>query len=240
MVIEQKRLFFSTLRVILDDEKLRMALQEKRYSYISGVSYQHFHFGEDMRVKEKKTAVIDLNDNFDAIFAKFHDTTRNEIHRTYRMPDLAIVVEDKNISALFSLHKKFERKQSRHPLSFFSFSASTFFSAYYKGELIASVACYHDEHYTRVRAIFSLRLFEKDKEKYRIIAYAARRLIWEACQYGKRKGNTIFDLGAINLTDPKKKPITDFKSGFGGKIVDEYTYTYESPLFHFLKRLIFR
>ena len=181
-----------------------------------------------------------MENDLDTIFAKFNDTTRNEIRKTYRMPDLAIVIEDKNIITLFALHKKFERKQNRTPLSLFSFRASTFFSAYDKGKLITCVACYHDKRYTRVRAIFSVRLFEKDKEKYRIIAYATRRLIWEACQYGKSKSNALFDLGALNFTDPRKKSITDFKSGFGGEIVDEYTYTYESPLFHFLKCLTFR
>lgn len=236
MVIERKHLFFSTLRVILDDEVLKKAFRERRYSYISGVSYTRFHFGEDIRIKTKKTAVIDLKNDLDAIFAKFHDTTRNEIRKTYRMPDLAIVIEDKNITTLFALHKKFERKQNRSPLSTSSFRASTFFSAYDKGELIACIACYHNARYTRVRAIFSARLFEKnDKEKYRVIAYATRRLVWEACQYGKRKGNVLFDLGALNLADPKKKHITDFKSGFGGEIVDEYTYTYESSFFRLLR-----
>src|SRR3989344_9109484 len=101
MVIEQKHLFFSTLRVILDDETLKRAFQEKQYAYISGLSYNRFDFGKNVRIKEKKTAIINMENDLDTIFAKFNDTTRNEIRKTYRMPDLAIVIEDKNIITLF-------------------------------------------------------------------------------------------------------------------------------------------
>jgi len=114
------------------------------------------------------------------------------------------------------------------------------FSAYYKGELISLILCFDSFPYLRARSICSKRLEINDKEKYKIISNSTRRLVYEICKYGKERHYRLFDLGSMpsNLKDKKKTGIAKFKGAFGGKLEDEYTYTYKSSLYKFFERLV--
>lgn len=238
MIIKRRKfLFFTSLRIILDDELLKRAFKQKKHLYISAISYNKFDFGPDVKIKNKKTSVIDLTQSLDDIFNKFKKNTRNEIRKTDNITGLKIVINDRSLREIYNLHKKFERGQGRKPLAISSFKESVFFSAYYNKKLISCVACYHDNLYIRIRLIFSTRLFKKGNDVYTIIGYSTRRLVWEACKYGKLKNNILLDMGAVNFDDAKKEGITNFKMDFGGKVVDEYSYIYKNKVVYFFNRL---
>jgi hypothetical protein len=238
MIIKKRKfLFFTSARIILDDQKLVRAFHEKKYYYLSGLSYRRFDFGPAVSVKQKQTILIDLVPQPEEILASFHDTTRNEIRRTFRMPDVTFVSDDKNLRAARTLYRRFETFQKR----IFPFPVSLvghrLFSAYSHNELIAAVLCYDAPPILRARAIFSRRHETHSPKERNETGYATRRLVYEASRWGHEHGYQFFDMGAINTRDPAKASITAFKRGFGGKEIDEYTYTSTSMIIAFLTYL---
>ena len=227
--VERTYLFFRYARVILNDELLTRLIHERVYSYIVGVSHTKIAFEYNVSMRQKKTLIIPLDASLEQVFRSFNDTARNEIRRTERTPEFAFTVNDgkwDDVYALYRAHRK-ERGLPIHPLHFLKWGM--LFNAYWKGVLISTITCYDAKPYLRIQNIFS-KLAGKDKELRRITGYASRRLVYEICKYGNENGYTLLDMASANITDPAKAGITQFKSSFGGVLIDEYIYTYKSAL----------
>src|SRR6185295_3255510 len=83
MLIEDRKLFFPTALVILDDEEAIRTAKSKKYSRVTIISNNELDLpGFDVR--SKMTGLIDLKSDFDATTSTFSKTTRNEIARTFR------------------------------------------------------------------------------------------------------------------------------------------------------------
>ncbi len=233
MVIEKNYFFFKTLRVVLGDEKLREALHAKRHAYITGLSYNASLGEEEVRVKIKKTPVIDFAGRTDEDFLRAaNDTTRNEIRRTFKTPELSFKIPDQNRKEIWRMYAKFERAGGRVLRKFGYFEKSFFAGAYYHEKLISAIVCYDSKPYLRVHAIVSLRKAEPELKKY--ISFATRRLVFELAKCARERGYTWLDLGGVNLKDEAKAGIDAFKLSFGARLIDEYTYTYKGGLFGLL------
>ncbi len=233
MIFKKNVFGFKTVRYVLepwpDLDKLK-----KDHSAIYILSYQKKDL-PNWHIKVKDTPIIKLNQPFDDIFAGFNHTTRNEIRRTFdnRIPDLKIVSDDKNIKENYELSKNFEYSQNRVPEPMTSYQGCKFFAAYYKNEIISSIICFDCPPVLRAKAICSKRLKTHDKELYKIISYASRRLIYEAIKYAQKNNYDIFDLGSVNFD---KKNLAQFKMNFTQSLIKEYAYTYMSPTFQFFKQ----
>lgn len=241
MIIKRRKfLFFTSTRIILDDDALNRAFTEKNDSYITGISYNKFDFGSDVKVNPKQTIVIDLNRDLDDIMKSFNETARRYIRKSYEIDQLSIVARDDNLKDAYKVYKNFTLAQKRTPHSFSYFSnGSIFFNAYLNGEIISSVGCYDSKPYLRAWAICSKRLEAQDKGLYKIIGYASRRLFYEICKYGKENGYTTVDLGGYNVK-AAKTGIAQFKSSFGGLVASDYTYSYKTPLLRIAMRFFKR
>ena len=235
MVIRRNFIFFCTIRVIFDDAMLRRVLDERRYSYITGLSYDGAFSGNGVSRKAKKTVVVNLQKAEEETFRAFNDTSRNEIRRTESMHEFRFAVPDSARDAIWRLYRDFESRSSRPVRAQRYFRHHLFMGAYYNDTLVAAIILYDSHPILRVNAIVA-----RDKESFperKYVGYATRRLIWEACKYGMLHGYELLDLGGINLTEKTKAGITAFKMSFGGELMEEYTYTYKSPVFNFLRKL---
>lgn len=240
MIFLKKKFIFNTVRIIMEDDKIDKYLDKKKYQKIVIISYNKLDLDKDFHVHHKLTPNIYLDKELDDILANFNDTSRNETRRTFKNPDLRFIADDKNFNEVYEVYKNFEYAQKRAPFSKRAMKDYTVFSAYYKGELISIILCFNSFPYLRARSICSKRLEIKDKEKYKIISNATRRLVYEICKYGKERGYKLFDLGSMpaNLNDPKKAGIAEFKGSFGGKLEDEYTHTYKSKIYRTFEKLV--
>lgn len=234
-IIERKYIVFRSARVILNDDLLLVLIRNKAYSYIVGISQTLIDVPENVKVKHKKTSLINLMRPAEEILQSFHDTTRNEVRRTFAMPEMSIAINDANAQEMHALYNKF-RKAKKLDVHYKSFlESASRFSAYYNGELVAVITVYEVPPKMRIQNIFSK--VDDAPETRRIIGYATRRLVYEICAYGSKKGYASLDLASVNLTDTAKSGITKFKLSFGGDISDEYTYTYRSALARFLSSI---
>jgi len=241
MIKESKKLFFKKLDLILEDDflvKISDSRGYKKYGSVVALSYKILDLKDFFR-KEKNTSVIDLTQDIDTVFSKFSDTTRNEIRKTERNKELSFVQDDSNYDNLYILYKDFEFYQKRVPINTEQFKVHTIFSAYYKDKPISAVSVTKSDKELRIRSIFSKRLKTDDKEIYKLISNASRRVIFEVCKWGKENGFESLDMASVNMDNPKTQSIAKFKMSFGGDTVTEYTYIYKSELFSLFEKFTF-
>ncbi len=236
MILETKKLFFKTAFIVFEDDKIKEAVQNRRYSSFVGITRNDLNLPGVIR-GVKKTSVIDLIQSEEGIFSAFNDTTRNEIRRTDKISELRIAPDDNNLLLSYELYKKFEYSQGRVPFPITNMKDCFVFSAYLGNRVISGVYVDSGGKNLRIRYIFSERLKTEDQELYKTVGYASKRLIWEICRWGKTGGFSSLDMAAVNFTDKKKEGITKFKMSFGGMLADEYTYLYKSKLFSYFEKL---
>ena len=238
MIQERNKLLFRSLRVLHQQENLKELLDKNKYDYITVISYSDLGLEKEGYIlKHKNLANIALNGAIEDVLERFARRTKQEVLSTYKIPELEFKIADQDLKTTYKLYKDFERAQGRKPWGRESFDGVINFNAYYKGELIASVPCYDVFPYLQVRAIFSKRMGESDRELYKLIGSATRRLIFEACKYGKERGYKFVGLGSVNYSTEQKANVANFKMFFGSELGDEYTYTYKSRKFIFLEKI---
>ncbi|TSC78281.1 MAG: hypothetical protein G01um101433_315 [Parcubacteria group bacterium Gr01-1014_33] len=227
---------FSYARILTSGISLEEAEGlKKKFRYLHVYSYARAHI---LWCKERvqRTALIDLNQGVDDIFKKYSDTCKKHIRRGEKNADLKIVSEDKDSDASYRLYREVKKEEGAKPDIKKEFDNCLFFNAYYNGRMIVTMSFYDNGEYIRAKHTASLR--REMGERAKVSAHASRMLIWEMCKWGKRNNRKFFDLAGLNLDDPSKKGIVEFKRSFGGDEMDIYMYRYATPAFSALKRVI--
>ncbi len=241
MLKEKTKFGFKTAMFILPewDNRLNVRKLKKKYSRLTFITNQKQNLA-GFRLRIRKTPIIKLKGkSLEDIFGQFKYESRHRIRKTYKISELKFAADDKNFPLHYQLYKKFEYSQGRVPDSKEQLKNCIFFGGYYQNQLVSQVICENIDNQTlRVRNISSRRLETKDKKTYRLIAWASRRVMYEAIKWAQENNFSAFDLNGVNFVDPAKKGITEFKLGFGGQVVNEYTYTYKKPLFRILEKLV--
>lgn len=238
MIQEKQKLFFKTIRVLLQNERLPEVADTEKHSFITIISYKPLSLGKEFDLKKKDIVNIYVNKDIKEILAGFKRTTRQEINKTYNIERLKIVADDKNFDTTYKLYKEFEYAQGRVPWGKESFENTVLFNAYFRDTLVSSISCYDTFPYFQVRAMFSKRLSAVDRKLQKIISFSTRRLVYEVCRFAHNKGFTFVGLGSVNFSDPQKARVAQFKNFFGGRVEHEYTYTYKSALFKFFEKFL--
>ena len=221
-------------RMIFQDKLFLDWIEKNKYPMIILISQNKVDVPNSANISSKKTANIDLKKDIKEILSNFNSTTRNEVRRTFKMDDLEFRREDRIDKKIYKIYKNFrkDKKLSLRDRKFLE--SASLYVAYYKGEPISFVTVYDVRPSLRIQNIFSDISKESDSELKKIIGYSTRRLIYEIAKFGSENGYNFLDMAGVNLDDPKKQGITKFKMGFGGELVDEYTYTYKRP---FLRKM---
>ena len=237
MILESKKYFFNTASIVLDDDKIPSIIDSGRYSSIVILSYNKLDLS-GFSEYSKPTLLIKLNQSEKDIFSSFNDTTRNEIRKTYKEESLKFTFSESPTEESYDVYKKFEYNQGRVPVSFPKISNTIFLGAYLDNVLISGIYINKSFPYLRIRSIFSERLKEDDKNKYKIIAYSTRRIVWEACLWGMKNNFVSLDMASVNINNPKTLSIAKFKMSFGKDLTPEYTYIYKTKIYSFFEKLI--
>lgn len=210
---------------------------KRKFLYVFIYSYSPLDL-PDFALKEQTTAIIDLTQSLDDIFAKFRKNTRNEIRKMESTADITYRVPDTDLNSSYSLYKRVKRKDDKVATIDIKedFKGCLFFNAYQNKTLVVSMSCYDNGTTLRLKHIVSRRK-EEGFNSY-IMGAVSRKLIWEICKYGKNIGRTSFDLAGTNLADSTKSGVTMFKQSFGGEQGAVYIYRYERRMFTLVKKLL--
>lgn len=242
MRIDKQRGPFKSIEIFLEEVSPDEICElRKRYSRVTILSHRPLSGIEGFRLRQKKTPNIYLKNGLESVLSGFRDTVRNEVHRTERLEGFEVRLSDRDMNATYPLYRSFEFAQGRAPITKTDFARFICASAYFNGRLISGITFFQSGDKIRIRSIFSLRLNVRgleDRELYKIVGFASKRLIYEVCRYGIAHDAKLVDLASINLTDPEKEPIARFKSGFGAEIEDEYQYLWSSRIYTALERIV--
>ena len=210
----------SYARIFCDRLSNSMAKNLKQnFDYVYVVAYKDIEDAE-FEIIEKKSAVIPLSDNIDNVFSKFHSTTRNEIRKSLK--NISILVESniKDWNKFYNFHKNCEKDRGWIPAPLDELKKSIIVSIKYLGDYIAAFSCYEGEGMLRVDRIFSARKSSKfEKLRSVIFSSSSRRIVYELCKIGIGKECRFLDLGGVDLNDPVKRGISEFKMKFGSQII---------------------
>ncbi|HMR88665.1 MAG TPA: hypothetical protein PKD51_10950 [Saprospiraceae bacterium] len=167
----------------------------------------------------KETAIINTDCDLDQIKSRFSATCRNEINKSFKIDSLEIKFIDSDIDEAYNFHRICEEERSWKPIPFEEFKSSIVLIAKYNSKLVSGISCYTNDGVMRIGRIFSSRrsLSFLDIPKS-LISSINRRVIFEGIAYAKSKGCDLFDLGGIDLNDPIKSGISNFKLSFNPHI----------------------
>ena len=230
MIIQDRKLFWRTANIIFEDDAIMPLKNDGKYGSIVSLSYHKLDLPGFVSYS-KPTLLINLTKSEEDIMRGFNDTTRNEIRKTMKDSSLSFRIEEKPSTESYEIYSRFEYSQGRVPVSRKILSDCVSCAGYCGDDLISGVYVIKSGQYLRIRSIFSKRLSTEDKELYKIIAASTRRVIWEACLWGKGRGYRSLDMASVNPNNPKTANIAKFKMSFGKELVPEYTYIYKSPSF---------
>jgi hypothetical protein len=223
--------------VVLDDEKVFELAKSGKYSSIVVLSYNQLNLPGFISYS-KPTLLINLTKSENDILYDFNDTTRNEIHKTFKNDALNFKSIDAPDQQAYSLYEKFEYAQGRIPVSLNDLIENIFFGAYLNDEIISGIFVMKCFPYLRIRSIFSKRMVIEDKEFYKLVSNATRRVVWEACLWSKKNNYVSLDMASVNINNPKTLSIAKFKMSFGKELTPEYTYIYKTTLFAFFEKFV--
>ncbi len=206
----------------------------------------------------KLTSIIDLNQNLDTIWKKFHTNTIRGIKRAEK--NCINIKINQHYDQFYQIYKNF-LKQKRLKSFFEPFGVGiiplniiknkgTLFVAEYNGEILGGIVSLVDTSNIEYWIGASKRL-ECQKDINALIGCANRLIFWEAIKYAKERGIKEFDLGGYWPENEAKKDlmksgINSFKSSFGGEVIQGYSYakgyskslTLAYYLYNFKKRRI--
>ncbi|MDO9373808.1 MAG: hypothetical protein Q7T76_05305 [Ferruginibacter sp.] len=189
------------------------------YSFV--ISYGSLNDSE-YKCTAKNSCVIDLQDGAEKAFSKFNSTSRNEVRRSEKIPDLVFHFgfEDFGFDTYFGFHKACEHDRNWHPVPPDELKKSLLFSASFDGKLISGMSCYTHGPYIRVGRIFSNKRSAKSEILTNLVyGCAAKRIVYEICKHSEQNKFTQLDLGGVDLVDPEKQGISKFKLSLGSQII---------------------
>ena len=201
------------------------------YDYCFIVSYNPVN-SVRFDMVEKKAAVIPLMGNIDEVFQRFHSTCKNEVRRSFKEENMEFIDHIQDWDGFYSFHTLCEAERNWKPAPREELESSMVKAIKYDGEYISGMSCYTEEKRMRIGRIFSRRRSEDFKKLSGVIfSVAARRIVYEFCQWGIANDKKTLDLGGIDPQDPSKKGISRFKMFFGSEIIQVLIGRYKSNRF---------
>ncbi len=170
---------------------------------------------------QKNACLIDLSHGAETAFSGFHATSRNEVRRSEKIENLRFQLgTGGDFDTYFDFYKTCEQARAWFPVPEEELRQSVVFTAFFEENPISGMSAYTHEGYMRIGRIFSLKRSTQDERLNNLVyGCAAKRIVFELCQFAAAKGFHTLDLGGLDLHDPAKAGITKFKLSLGGKVV---------------------
>lgn len=232
LIIKRKILFYTTKKIYFSNYPFDI---EDCDSVIFSFCKKKVDI-EGFKRKKEITTIIDLTQNLDEIWKKVNRNTRRGITKAKEAN--VNILRDCYYDQFYKMYKLFIQQMGLK--SIFNILGvgnynldimkqyGTLFVAEHEGEILAGNIVLVNN--SNAEAWFSVsKRLEVDKEKKNLISFCNRLLHWETIKYAKNKKITSYNLSGLwpeeeAAKDPKKKGINRFKLGFGGEIVEGYSY----------------
>lgn len=219
--------------MLVDDSNNQITTELKKDDYSFVVSYGNFE-DEEYQVVEKNACIIDLTKGIDDVFAKFNPTSRNEVRRADKIPEMVFhsSLENFDFDTYYAFHTDCEKDRNWFPVPPEELRQSIVFSVTFNNILIAGMSCYAHANRLRVGRIYSNKRSHQSGVLTNLVyGVASKRIVFEICKYGIAHNFSTLDLGGVDLSTPEKSGITKFKLSLGGEVVPVKLARYTSSKF---------
>ncbi|KAB2914723.1 MAG: hypothetical protein F9K23_13420 [Bacteroidetes bacterium] len=208
------------------------------YDYSFVISYGGFEDPEYNTI-DKNAGIIDLTKGLDHVFANFNKKNRQHVRGTETTEELSFTHAIDDFDSYFQFYKRCENERGWYPVPESELKNSIVFSAAFNGHFIAGVTAYTTGNKLRLGRIYSTKRSNDQTEISNALSGAStKRIIFEFCKYGIENGFATLDLGGVDLNDPSKAGITQFKQSFGIEIIPVKIGRYTSQTFNEKEHLI--
>jgi lipid II:glycine glycyltransferase (peptidoglycan interpeptide bridge formation enzyme) len=191
------------------------------------------------------TTTIDLSQDLDEIWRKFHRQHKRHIRRA--MQNGTTVSASDNFEEFHGIYKKFLKQKNyadpsglNIPSLKFMEKYCTLFIAENHGEFLAGNLYFHDKD-NALLAYGAYLISENTINKNKLSTDASCYLQWEAMKYFKNLNVTRYDLGGLDSDEMdihyQMPPLNYYKLSFGGDVITQYEYRKFNT---HLKKLLFR
>lgn len=196
----------------------------KGAAMVNFFSYEKYDV-EGFKRSDGLTTVIDLRQDLDNIWSQMRKKYTRKLIIEGEKKGIEIK-QDKNFSEFKKIYKHFRKVKKLSSDPFALLQQGTFFSAYYKGEMIAGHIFVVGQKEMRSWVTASSHLAHKKWKDKRLVGCANRMLIWQAIKWGKNQGIELFDLGGISPDSKNSglRTLAEFKESFGGQRKECYYY----------------
>ena len=174
------------------------------------------------------TLLIDLQQNTDDILGAMHKNMRYQIRRAEKDGFVWRKVDD--LKSFQSFYNAFASEKGLPRYRDNALASERDFLEVFEIILNETIVVTHaylvDPEEKRARFIYGASVRLNEEFDRNLIGRANRMGHWNEIQYFKESGLETFDFGgfAKDTEDPEKQGINNFKSAFGGTIVQENTY----------------
>jgi hypothetical protein len=189
-----------------------------RFDYIFAVCYDHCQ-AAGFDTVQKNACLIDLHKGLDHAFSKFNATSRNEVRRSEKIEGLTFQTGvPVDFNGYYDFYKSCENARGWHPVPASELRNSLIITAYFEEKPISGMSAYAHEGRLRISRIYSLKRRNDNPQLSDLVfGCAAKRIVYEWCQFAIHQGFQSLDLGGIDLQDPTKAGIAQFKLFLGGR-----------------------
>lgn len=200
------------------------------YSFI--VSYDGVFNDPDYKVLEKNACMLDATKTEEGIIEGFNATSRNELRRTYRTPELQYHFGYEDFNKYYQFYKASEHARGWFPVPENELGNCLLFSMSFNGEFISGMSCYSGAETIRVSRIYSNKKINTNPAiSGTIYGGAAKRIVLEICNYARENGFKHVDLGGVDLESESKAGISNFKLSLGGVVIPVKLGRFSKPIF---------
>lgn len=208
------------------------------YDYSFVISYGGFD-DSAYKIIDKNAGIIDLTKGMDHVFGNFNKKNRQHVRGTETNTDLVFTYAIEDFDSYFQFYKRCENERGWFPVPESELRNSLVFSAMFNGQFIAGVTAYTTGKMLRLGRIYSTKRSNDETEISNAISGAStKRIVFDFCKYGIENGFETLDLGGVDLHDPSKAGITQFKQSFGIEIIPVKIGRYTTPVFDEKEHLI--
>lgn len=205
------------IRHFTREESVQLAAE---YDYVFAVCYGSCDTGPEYETIQKNACLIDLTAGAEVAFSRFNATCRNLVRRAEHLEGLLFHAQIQGeFEPFYSFYSHCEHLRNWRPVPREELQNSLVFYASFDGQPVSGISCYAHDRFLRVGRIFSLKRSEiNEKLTNLLFGSAARRIVYNLCQYAAANGFEYLDLSGIDLESPDKAGITQFKLSFGGQV----------------------
>jgi hypothetical protein len=227
MLVLEKKFWFKTATVVLDDAEALKAARENMFDRLTIITHSQLSL-PGFSCKKKTTGIIPIGDSIEGVIARFEPRRRSEVRKAERDGRLRVIVPDDDREGGVRLYREFEQSIGRIPYPASAHKGTLLACAYLDGRAVSGILFYPSAPIMRIRHLFSARIEARSSAERTQISIATRRLVVEICRWGIEHGRKGLDLNSINAEDPRVRSIAQFKMGFNPVLIPEYTYVRRS------------